>query len=119
MATLKSISRGVAIAHTSETGSTVASGDFCCVMGATSNKSSIGISTLDARRLISPVTVSWTTSPFITPFTRELQNRSQSVVDKGSEKSISANGLVARYMDTWKWDIVMFLQSLQIRVIDC
>jgi len=50
--------------------------------------------------------------------TRHLQNRGLAVVDKESESKIEAHGLVVRYYDSWSWDLVMFLQSLQIRVLD-
>ena len=50
--------------------------------------------------------------------TQQLLSRSLSVVDKGSQKGIEGNGLVVRYNDSWSWDLVMFLQSLQIRVLD-
>lgn len=51
--------------------------------------------------------------------TRELQQRGYKVIDKGSTPPQSkVNGIVVRYMDVWSWDVVMYLRSLDIKILD-
>ena len=49
----------------------------------------------------------------------ELQKRGFRVIDSGDKSpSLPKNALVLHYMDTWFWDVAMYLRYLDIRIID-
>lgn len=51
--------------------------------------------------------------------TAELQKRGFRVIDSGSKSpKLPKNALVLHYMDTWFWDVVMYLRVLDIRILD-
>lgn len=51
--------------------------------------------------------------------TVELQKRGFRVIDSGNKAPTSPkNALVLHYMDTWFWDMAMYLRFLDIRILD-
>ncbi|MBC2741572.1 MAG: hypothetical protein HGJ93_00605 [Desulfosarcina sp.] len=48
----------------------------------------------------------------------ELHNRGYIVVDLKDEMPDSVDGIIFSYKDTWSWDFVMVLSTLDIRVLD-
>lgn len=52
-----------------------------------------------------------------TAITMELQNRGFRVIDcRDQRPAEGVNGLVVRYMDDWKWDLVMYLSNLELSI---
>ena len=51
--------------------------------------------------------------------TSELQKRGFRVIDSGNkEPQLPKNALILHYMDTWFWDVIMYLRVLDIRILD-
>jgi hypothetical protein len=48
----------------------------------------------------------------------ELMNRGFKVVDLSDKQPDNVSGVVVHYMDHWKWDMVMYLDNLQVRILN-
>ena len=48
-----------------------------------------------------------------------LRDRGFTVIDRSDKKFNECDGIIVQYIDHWKWDVVMYLHSLQIIIVDC